>query len=110
MSETLTLDDLPLPLRALRLLATDFGHLPVPHMWVSPIYPEHLKLAFHDDLAHFEAWREALGIAPDAVTHGTQSEGHVRVLKTSVEYAGATLELVGYADIPDPEPAGASVR
>ncbi|MGW3103082.1 hypothetical protein [Streptomyces sp. NPDC001100] len=109
MSETPTLDDLSLPLRALRLLATDFGHLPAPHVHVSPIYPAQLTLALHDDLAHFEAWRQALGIAPDAVTHGTQSAGRTHVLKTSIEYAGATLELVGYADIPDPEPVGASV-
>lgn len=109
MSETLTLDGLAVPLRALRLLATDFGHLPAPEVDVSAIFPKRLTLRFHGDLGTFEVWREALGIDPDAVTHGTQGGGRTRVLKTSVEYEGATLEMVGYADIPDPAPVGASV-
>ncbi|MFF4044955.1 hypothetical protein [Streptomyces sp. NPDC001816] len=100
MSEGLTLDDVAVPLRALRLLAGDFGHLSSPAVRVTPIYPKRLELAFHDDLAGFEGWRDALGIAPDAVAQGTQSGGRTRVLRTSVEYAGAELELVAYAAIP----------
>ncbi|MPY63701.1 hypothetical protein [Streptomyces spongiae] len=109
MSEGLTLDDLAVSLRALRLLAADFGHLPAPMVDVSTIWPDRLKLAFHYDLADFEAWREALGIAADTVDHGTQGVGdRTRVLKTSVEYAGAMVELVAYADMPDPAPSGAA--
>ncbi|MFJ3775020.1 hypothetical protein ACIPX0_25325 [Streptomyces sp. NPDC090075] len=105
MSRGLTLDDLSVPLRALRLLTVDFGHLPAPMLDVTTIYPDRLRLAFHDDLADFEAWRQALGIAPDAVEHGTQGpDGGTRVLKASVEYAGAVVELVAYADITDPAP------
>ncbi|GHI04986.1 hypothetical protein AQI88_24140 [Streptomyces cellostaticus] len=109
MSEGLTLDDLSMPLRALRLLTVDFGHLPAPMLDLSTIFPDRLKLAFHYDLADFEAWREALGIAPDTVEHGTQGpDGGTRVLKASIEYAGAVLELVAYADMPDPALTGAA--
>lgn len=108
MSDGMTLDDLSVALRALRLLAVDFGHLSAPAVRVTTIWPDRLELDFHDDLAGFEAWREALGIAPDAVTHGTQSGGRTRVLRTVAEYAGAKLELVGYGHIPDPVLTGAA--
>jgi hypothetical protein len=107
MSDGLTLDDLAVPLRALRLLAADFGHLAAPAVHVSTIWPDRLELSFHGDLADFEAWRDALGIAPDAVTHRTQSGGHTRVLLAPGEHAGATVKLVAYADVPAPEPVGA---
>ncbi|MEU9780918.1 hypothetical protein AB0H92_08115 [Streptomyces phaeochromogenes] len=99
MSEVLTLDDLAVPLRVLRLLASDFGHLSAPSVQVSTVYPERLELAFYDDLPGFEAWREALGIAPDTVTYREQSDGRTRVLRTSVDYAGSAIRLTGYADI-----------
>ncbi|MFI1367772.1 hypothetical protein [Streptomyces griseochromogenes] len=109
MNESLTLDGLSAPLRALRRLAVDFGHLPAPMVDVTTVYPDRLKLAFHYDLADFETWREALDIAPDAVAHATQGPGGgTRVLSASVEYAGAVLELVAYADITDPAPSGAA--
>jgi hypothetical protein len=107
MSEGLTLDDLSVALRALRLLAVDFGHLPAPVVSVTDIYPNQLKLSFHDGLDDFEVWREALGIAPEAVIHGTQSNDRTRVLKTTADFAGAVLELTGYAEITDPATAEA---
>ncbi|MGW3284054.1 hypothetical protein ACWDR3_05315 [Streptomyces sp. NPDC001002] len=107
MSDALTLDGLSVALRALRLLAVDFGHLSAPVVHVTTIWPDRLALEFHDDLSGFESWREALGIAPDSVTYDTQSAGRTRVLRTMTEYAGATLELVGYGHLPAPEPAGA---
>ncbi|MFH9671244.1 hypothetical protein ACH4L5_02990 [Streptomyces sp. NPDC017405] len=100
MNGGLTVNDLVAPLRVLRLLAADFGHLPAPSVHVTPLYPGRLELAFHDDLAGFEGWRDALGICPDAVVHGTQSAGRTRVLRASCEYAGADLELVAYAQVP----------
>ncbi|MCL6738595.1 hypothetical protein [Streptomyces neyagawaensis] len=106
MSETLTLDDLAAALRVLRVLAVDFGHLPAPDVQVSPIYPDRLELRFHRDLPDFEAWREALGIAPDAVVYREQNAGRTRVLKASADYAGATLELTGYGDVRAPELVG----
>ncbi|MGA6159302.1 hypothetical protein ACPEIC_38845 [Stenotrophomonas sp. NPDC087984] len=100
MSERLTLDDLAVPMRALRLLAADFGHLPAPTVSVSPIYPKRLELSLHSGLPGFEAWREALGIAPEEVDHHVHDGGRTRALCATVTYAGAVLELVGYGDVP----------
>nr|WP_203730113.1 hypothetical protein [Streptomyces sp. SID12501] len=95
----MTLDSLTLPLRALRVLAVDFGHLPAPTVDVTTVYPDRLRLAFHDDLSAFEAWRSALGIDPDSVVCREQNAGQTRVLKASVDLAGAELELIGYGDV-----------
>ncbi|WP_338682184.1 hypothetical protein QD712_06975 [Streptomyces acidiscabies] len=108
MNENLTLDDLAVPLRALRLLAADFGHLPAPGVQVSTIYPDRLDLRWYDDLAGFEAWREALGIEPDAVEYREQSAGRTRVLRASGVCAGAELVLYGFGDVPVSAPATAS--
>jgi hypothetical protein len=100
MSEPLTLDGLAVPLRVLRLLAADFGHLPAPAVDLSHIYPDRLTLRFHDDLSAFEAWREALAVPPETVTHGVQGDGMTRVLKASTAYADADVHLHGYTDVP----------
>ncbi|MFS4108638.1 hypothetical protein [Streptomyces sp. PD-S100-1] len=107
----MTLDDLTVSLRALRLLAADFGHLPAPDVDVSTVFPERLRLTFHDaceSLAAFEQWRTALDIAPDAVEARTQSEGRTRVLAAETSFAGAVVMLTAYADQPaaDRAPAG----
>lgn len=107
MRRSLALDDLSAPLRALRSLTADFGHLKAPSVEVSTIYPDRLKLTFYDDLSGFEAWREALGIAPDDVAYHEQSGGRTRVLRASADRAGAGLDLVGYGDVvPSPTPVG----
>ncbi|MEU6216705.1 hypothetical protein ABZ845_04155 [Streptomyces sp. NPDC047022] len=103
MSEGLTLDDLTVPLRALRLLAADFGQLPAPVLAVSPIYPDRVRLSFHDGPHEFEAWREALGIAPETVAYDVLDGGRLSSLQAFVTYAGATLELLGYAAVPAAE-------
>ncbi|MFJ9902023.1 hypothetical protein ACIRVK_03775 [Streptomyces sp. NPDC101152] len=108
MNDGLTLDGLAVPLRALRLLVVDFGHLPAPTVGISPIYPDRLELALHSGLTGFEAWREALGVAPEEVTYRLQSDGRTRVLRTTIAYAGAELELVGYGDVPAPASVGAA--
>ncbi|MEV7146700.1 hypothetical protein AB0O05_09455 [Streptomyces sp. NPDC093084] len=105
MSQDLTFDGLAVPLRVLRLLAADFGHLPAPHIDVSTVFPDRLQLRFHGSLTAFETWRDALGIAPDTVAYHEQC-GDTRVLMASVDYAGAVLELVGYGDLPAPALAG----
>ncbi len=102
MSETLTLDDLIVPLRALHLLAVDFGHLPAPTVRISPIYPDRLELSLHSGLPDFEAWRQALGVAPEDVTHHVHGDDQTRVLRTIAAYAGAELELIGYGDVDAP--------
>ncbi|MEU8988665.1 hypothetical protein AB0C98_19815 [Streptomyces sp. NPDC048558] len=100
MTDVLTLDELAAPLRVLRLLAADFGHLPAPDVDLSRIYPERLTLRFHEGLHAFEAWREALAVPPEKVTHGVQLDGITRVLKASTDYAGAEVHLHGYSDGP----------
>jgi hypothetical protein len=50
MNENLTLTDLAVPLRALRLLAVDFNHLPAPDVQVTPIYPNRLGLTGYSDV------------------------------------------------------------
>ncbi|MFC9805146.1 hypothetical protein [Streptomyces griseoaurantiacus] len=99
----MTLDDLTVSLRALRMLAVDFPNLPAPDVTVSPVFPEWLRLSFHDSsggsLAAFEQWRTALGIAPEAVDYGTQSGGLTRVLKAEGHFAGAVIVLTGFADV-----------
>ncbi|MCX4235403.1 hypothetical protein [Streptomyces ortus] len=106
MSGILTLDDVAAPLRTLRLLAVDFGHLPAPTVHVSTIYPERLELSFYDDFPGFEMWREALGIVPDVVTYREQNDGRTGVLRADVDHAGATVRLTGYADVVAPVPVG----
>ncbi|MYX27351.1 hypothetical protein GTY75_11930 [Streptomyces sp. SID8381] len=106
----MTLDDLTVCLRALRLLAVDFGHLPAPDVDVSTVFPERLRLSFHDascaSLAAFEQWRTALGIAPDTVEARTQSEGRTRVLAAEASFTGAVVMLTAYADQPAADRAG----
>ncbi|MEV4927898.1 hypothetical protein [Streptomyces roseoverticillatus] len=94
---TLSLGGLRAPLVVLRLFGADFAHLPAPCVSVSTVYPDLLTLSFHDDLAGFEAWREALGMAPDSVSYDEQSSGSTRVLRVESDYAGARVELVGFA-------------
>lgn len=100
MSELLTLDGLAAPLRVLRVLAADFGHLPAPDVDLTRIYPGRLTLRFHEGLHAFEAWREALAVPPEKVTHGVQGDGITRVLKATTDYAGAEVHLHGYSDAP----------
>ncbi|MCX4984548.1 hypothetical protein [Streptomyces sp. NBC_00572] len=99
-----TLADLSAPLLALRLFGAEFAHMPAPTVEVSPIYPERLELSFHDDFAAFEAWREALNIAPESVVHRVQLGGQTGVLRVHATFAGAELMLIGYAKVPAPVP------
>lgn len=102
MSGMLTLDGMAAPLRVLRLLAVDFGHLPAPSVDLSNVYPERLTLRFHDGLHAFETWREALAVPAEDVTHRVQGHGTTRVLEASAVYAGAEVHLYGYSDGPTP--------
>ncbi|WP_328554314.1 hypothetical protein [Streptomyces sp. NBC_00358] len=102
MSTILTLDALAAPLRALRLLAVDFPDLPAPVVHVTAIYPDQVALSLHDDgFAAFEAWRAALGIAPDAVDFHVQCNSRTGVLNAHTRYGGADIELTGYTQVPD---------
>ena len=92
-----TFADLSRPMALLRLLAADHPDLPAPDVLVSPIYPDRLTLSVHGDLAGFEAWREALGIDPEAVSRNTQSGGAKVVLTAAATVADADVDLVGFA-------------
>ncbi|MGW7645045.1 hypothetical protein [Streptomyces bobili] len=106
MTDALTLIDFAVPMRALRLLAVDFPHLPAPHVHLSAAFTEQLDVSLHDELltresfAAFEVWRAALGIAPDAVTFHVQSDGRTRVLRAACEFGGADVTLTAYATAP----------
>ncbi|WP_069627199.1 hypothetical protein [Streptomyces niveus] len=111
----LSLADLSVPLRALRMLAVEFPGLPAVDVRVSPIHPDLLNLSLHHDLPAFEAWRYALVISPDAVAwHGDAGtfwlEGHTT-------FAGARVHLTGFAKlelpvlaVPEPVSAEGSAR
>ncbi|WP_405797726.1 hypothetical protein [Streptomyces sp. NBC_01506] len=114
MNGVLTLDALAVPLRALRLLAVDFGHLPAPALDVSTIFPNRLVLSLHgttvgESFAAFEQWRHALNIEPDAVDFHVQSGGRAAALEAHGTYGGADIELVAYAAVPQAADTGAGV-
>ncbi|WP_037871439.1 hypothetical protein [Streptomyces sp. SPB074] len=93
------LEDLGAALTALRLLVLDHPELPAPTASVSPIYPDRLRLDFHDDAADFEAWREALDADPATVVLRRWGvDGGALTVCTA--YAGATVELIGYLALP----------
>ncbi|MEU8949913.1 hypothetical protein [Streptomyces sp. NPDC048489] len=102
MSDVLTLEGLSAPLRALRLLALDFPDLPAPVVDVSSIFPERLALSFHvsqGGFSGFEAWRAALGIAPDAVDFHVQCDHRTGVVTAHTEYDGAEITLTGFTEV-----------
>lgn len=75
---------------ALRALADAFPHLPGVDFSLSRITPGVIDIHVHDGLDVFEAWRAALGVAPEAVdlAHGN--------LRATTSFCGAEVELIGY--------------
>jgi hypothetical protein len=114
VSDTTLLGGLAEPLRALAALTVSSPHLPAPCVSVTPIDPDRLELSFHPDefgpspMAAFEAWRAALGAAPDTVEGRFQSGGRTWVLSVLVAYAGATVRLVAFTSVDVPAAAGGS--
>ncbi|MFJ4434765.1 hypothetical protein [Streptomyces sp. NPDC088923] len=94
------LKDLNAPLTALELLSLEHPGLPAPTVGMSTVYPGRLQLAFHDDPADFEAWREALDADPATVGMWLWSDGTGGALTLFTTYAGATVELIGYLTLP----------
>ncbi|MEV3875281.1 hypothetical protein [Streptomyces sp. NPDC049906] len=106
LGEAVTLADLNVPLRALRLLAAEFPDLPAPCVDLSTIFPDRLCLRLHEapgapPLAAFEAWRAALGV-PDGEVTGRFQCGGVWVLTAEAWFEGARVELSAYADLDVP--------
>ncbi|MFF2021866.1 hypothetical protein ACFVW2_08665 [Streptomyces sp. NPDC058171] len=115
MSDTTVLGGLSTPLQALAALTFASPNLPAPCVSVTPIDPDRLDLSFHPGefgpppLAAFEAWRTALGAPPDAVDKRLLRSGRTWTLSLFVTYAGATIQLIAYADAAPPgEEAGAA--
>ncbi|MEW1690860.1 hypothetical protein ACIQOF_03540 [Streptomyces sp. NPDC091265] len=100
---TQTLADLCRPLTLLRLLVAECPGLSAPTVTVSPLYPERLTLSFHDDFPGFEAWRQALKIAPENVSFDIQGGRGTGVLDVHAAYCGADIQLIGFARIPAAE-------
>ncbi|MFI0897085.1 hypothetical protein [Streptomyces sp. NPDC020983] len=96
MTAKTTAEQLP-ALEALIVIGRTFAHLPAITINLSPIYPGEIVLSVHDDLAAFEQWRTALGIAEGDVDHQQRPRSTHMVLKARTTFARATVELVGYA-------------
>lgn len=82
-------------LEALAHIATACAHLPMADFHIGAVYVNTLTISLHDDLSGFERWREALGILASAVEYRALT--HNLNLKAITTFAGATVELVGYA-------------
>lgn len=91
-----TMADLAAALRLTRLLAADFPHLPAGHLHVDDICPDQLVMSFHKGFGDFEAWREALNIDPDSVTHKLSGGDSTVVLRAVAKRDGVRVELVAY--------------
>lgn len=97
-----TMSGLSAAVTVLASFVARFPDLPAVDVHVSTIFPDQLQLSAHNDLATFEAWREALDIDPGTVVHGVQSRGTTCVLDAHAVFMGARLRLVGYSTIPVP--------
>jgi hypothetical protein len=82
---------------ALAQITAAMGHLPPADFGLSPITPDRLDISIHDNLSGFEQWRAALGIAAADVEHQQRPRSAHMTLRGRTTFAGATVELVGYA-------------
>lgn len=82
---------------ALGQISASLGHLPPADIAISPYTPGQLDVSVHDDLAGFEQWRAALGILANVVEYTERT--HHMTLKAEGQFAGAVVELVGFAPL-----------
>ncbi|MFF2809350.1 hypothetical protein ACFVT2_19645 [Streptomyces sp. NPDC058000] len=92
----LAMSDLAAPVQALDVLVAASPDLPAVNVTISRIYPDRLELSCHDGFTVFEAWREALAIPPEAVTHD-ELDKDTRTLEADIDFAGVRLRLIGYS-------------
>jgi len=91
-------------LDALAQITAAFAHLPAADFHLSRITHEQLDISLHDDLDAFEQWRAALGIPAETVDYQHRPGRAHMTLKASTTFAGATVELVGFAPaLPAPD-------
>jgi hypothetical protein len=82
---------------ALAQLLRAFGHLPGACIGLSPVTPAQIDISVHDDLADFEAWREALAFPADGVERKMLPSS--MLLAIEGQWAGAALQLSGFAPL-----------
>lgn len=83
-------------IEAAATIARVFPHLPAAQIGVSHVYPDQVEISLHESLADFEAWREALGILPDAVSRKDLATEQQHLGATG-RFAGAAVVLNGFA-------------
>jgi hypothetical protein len=96
MSTPVTVGDQRRALDVLIQLAGRFPHLPSLHVNLMGHAPDRLYLYLHDDLADFEAWRQALGIPAESVTCGSLSTDKMALAGLGT-FDGIDIELHGFA-------------
>ncbi|MFE6979415.1 hypothetical protein [Streptomyces sp. NPDC057682] len=99
---TRTVHDLTAVVEVLASLTKRFPELPAAEARVSPIFPNHLELSFHDanGLNNFERWRCGLGIAPGLVDRDVAvGGGPLMWLRVTTTVDGVAVELIGYGHV-----------
>ncbi|MET8534749.1 hypothetical protein ABZV67_23210 [Streptomyces sp. NPDC005065] len=94
-------------LRILAQMAGPFGSLPTTDVAVHTTYrPDEfgavIVISLHDGLTDFEAWREALEIAPDDVRLSLLPTA--ASLRAETEWGGVWIEVHGYGPLPETAP------
>lgn len=89
------LHELSAPIAALALLIAN-RDLPAPSIDISTVFPDRLRLDFHDDPEGFEAWLSALGVDPSTVTGSTSGSSETQVRRATTTYAGADIQLTSF--------------
>ncbi|WP_405944163.1 hypothetical protein [Streptomyces sp. NBC_00932] len=96
----LPMDELSAAVTALASLTDQFPGLPAAAAQISPIFPNHLTLSFHEGLGSFESWRTALGVSHGLVQCEVESGGGPLMwLRAETVRDGITIELVGYGHV-----------
>ncbi|MFF0389626.1 hypothetical protein ACFYS8_13180 [Kitasatospora sp. NPDC004615] len=95
--------------RALLAMVTAFPHLPAPRLRPDVLTPATaegthawgVNVSIHDGLGHFEQWRAALGLDPDAVTAHLDDD-FTNWLEVSGTWSGVPVQVIGYFRFTDP--------
>ncbi|MFH9094494.1 hypothetical protein ACH4K5_17985 [Streptomyces albidoflavus] len=90
-----TLASLNLRLGVLADLTARYPELPAPHVDLSQVFTDRIRLAFHDRPTALVRWASALGIDLDTATGSTDGFS-VAWLTVTFEFDGITIELISY--------------
>ncbi|MGW0553761.1 hypothetical protein ACWDZ6_06095 [Streptomyces sp. NPDC002926] len=94
-----TVGDQAEAIRALASLATAFPTLPSDSITIGTVVAPHgihqgIRVHLHTKSADFEAWREALNIAPEQVAHCNAT--NIQTLTAHAVVGGVAVELIAY--------------